>query len=62
MEIDHEIIPGASLRAWLAGMALPGLLNDVAFPEDLKQARAHKMAELAVIISDALIAELEKDA
>jgi hypothetical protein len=48
---------GMSLRAWLAGMAMQGMLACPDQPESRSE-----MIKAAVINADMLIAELEKDA
>lgn len=58
---DSSSQKGMPLRAWLAGQALPGLLTDLAFPEDNIQDRCNKVGTLAVLIADATIVALNKE-
>jgi len=48
--------PGMSLRAWLAGLAMNGLLSDPGVTEGYE-----KLTKISVQFADALIAELDKD-
>jgi len=48
---------GMSLRAWLAGQALVGLIG----PEDVSEAVVIMNSRLAVLYADAMLAELEKE-
>jgi len=50
-------VPGMSLRAWLAGQALVGLIG----PEDVSEAVVIMNSRLAVLYADAMLAELEKE-
>ncbi len=58
----HECFEGMSLRAWLAGIAMQGILQSC---EPMKYGvtgeESESVAESALMCADALIAELEKD-
>lgn len=52
------IHPGMSIRVWLAGMAMAGLMQDSSVACDSKEARDH-WAKTACQLADAMIAALK---
>lgn len=60
----HQGLSGMSLRAWLAGMAMQGMLVNGFMPNQATKnlgKSPYNYASAAVEMADALISELEKE-